>query len=202
MEGLTFYWIAWFFWVIATFMLKKKHINRLRQSIWILLLIIFSPYSFFLFDMEISLASLILVIPLFIVIVRMKKLIAAHLLFCSFIIMLSYVCFHLFELYDPVWIIVPRIWMLTVLLISLSIVLQTNKLYRIFIILFGSIQGEFLYALILKKYTFPHVIGSFAFLDVIALSTIIIAAWNGLEYLSTFYEKHLNQIEKEKQKLS
>ncbi|MBS4191048.1 hypothetical protein KHA94_12735 [Bacillus sp. FJAT-49705] len=201
MEGLTFYWIAWFFWVIATFLLKKKHVNRLRLSLWILLLIIFSPHSILLFEMEISLASIILVIPLFKVIVRMKKIKASYLLLCSFIIMLSYVCFHLFELFDPVWIIFPRIWMLTVLLISLSIVLQTNKIYRIIIILLGSIQGEFLYALILKKYTFPHVIGSYAFLDVIALSTIIIATWNGLEYLSTFYEKNLNRVEKEKQKL-
>lgn len=71
-----------------------------------------------------------------------------------------------------------------------------------YIVVLGAIQGEFLYALILSKYSFPYVIGSLTFLDVLSLSTILIVLWSGMELLASFYERHFNQLEREKQKLS
>ncbi|MEH7525478.1 hypothetical protein V7149_19735, partial [Bacillus sp. JJ1503] len=135
---------------------------------------------------------------------KFKRLTAAYVLFSSFIVMIAYVCFHLFALFDPVWLIFPRKWMLALLMIALAIILHTNKVYRLIIILFGSIQGEFLYAYILNKYSFPHLIGSYAYLDGITLAAALLGAWSGFEYLTSFYEKHINHLEKEKgkQKLS
>ncbi|MBY0122576.1 hypothetical protein [Bacillus sp. S/N-304-OC-R1] len=202
MEGLTFYWITWIYWVISTFFMKKGSLSRFYLSLWILMLIIISPYSFSLYDFEISFASIMLLVTLFLMVSTIKSLKAAYVLLSSFIIMLAYVCFHLFELFDPVLLIFPRNWMLAILLISLTFILQANKLYRFIILILGSIQGEFLYAYILNKYSFPFLIGSYAYLDAIALSTALAAAWTSFEYLTSFYEKHLNQIEKEKQKLS
>lgn len=201
-EGLTFYWIAWMFWVITTFIMKKGSVTRFYTSLWILLLIIISPYSFFLYDYEISYVSIMLLMLLFYLVSTIKSFKAAYVLLSSFIIMLAYVCFHLFALFDPVWLIFPRNWMLSLLLISLSFILQAHKLYRFIIILLGSIQGEFLYAYILNKYSFPYLIGSYAYLDAIALAAALAAVWTGFEMLTSFYEKHMNQVEKEKQKLS
>lgn len=201
MEGLTFYWISWMFWVITTFFMKRGSVTRVYTSLWILLLIIISPYSFFLYDYEISYVSIMLLMSLFFLVSTIKSLKAAYVLLSSFIIMLAYVCFHLFALFDPVWLIFPRNWMLALLLISLSFVLQAHKLYRFIIILLGSIQGEFLYAYILNKYSFPHQIGSYAYLDAIALTAALAAAWTGFEILTSFYGKYMNQVEKEKQKL-
>ncbi|WP_066294234.1 YphA family membrane protein [Bacillus sp. FJAT-29937] len=204
MEGLTFYWLAWFFWVIATFFLKKDSFIRICSSLWLLVLIIISPYSFFLFNYEITYVSILFAGTLLVIISRFKRLTAAYVLLSSFIVMIAYVCFHLFALFDPVWLIFPRKWMLALFMIVLAIVLHSNKMYRLITILFGSIQGEFLYAYILNKYSFPHVIGSNAYLDGIMLSAALLGAWSCFEYLTSFYEKHINQVEKEKgkQKLS
>ncbi|KAB2338335.1 hypothetical protein F7731_01860 [Cytobacillus depressus] len=202
MEGLTFYWFSWMFWVITTFFMKMNSKLRLFLSIWVLILIILSPYSFSSFGFEISYVSIILLGTLFYMISKIKRLTAAYVLISSFITMMAYVCFQLYALFDPVWIIVSRNWMLALLLVSLTLILQANKYYRVIIILLGSIQGEFLYAHILKKYSFPYLIGSVAYLDVAALSSALLCVWTGFELLASFYERYFNQVEKEKQKLS
>ncbi|TCJ05522.1 YphA family membrane protein [Cytobacillus praedii] len=202
MEGLTFYWISWFFWIITTFFMKKNGQSRFMLSLFLLLLIIVSPYTVTVINFDLSIAGLFLCIPLgyFCSSLDWKKMI--YFFICSFIIMLAYVCFHLFSLFDPVWLIFPRNWMLAAILLIMSLVLQEKKIYRMYIVLLGAIQGEFLYALILSKYSFPHVIASLTFLDVLSLSIMLIVLWNGIELLASFYERHFNQLEREKQKLS
>ncbi|KOP83259.1 hypothetical protein ACFFHH_08385 [Cytobacillus solani] len=202
MEGLTFYWVSWFFWIIATFFMNKNGRSRLMLSLFLLLLIIVSPYTVVLFNFELSIAGLLLCCPLYSFAARLDWKKRMYLLICSFIIMLAYVCFHLFALFDPVWLIFPRNWMLAVILMLLSFVLNGKKIHRMYIVVLGAIQGEFLYALILSKYSFPYVIGSLTFLDVLSLSTILIVLWSGMESLASFYERHFNQLEREKQKLS
>lgn len=201
MEGLTFYWVSWGGWVIATFFMQKGA-RRLNISLWLLIMIIASPYTISMFELKMSLAGIFLFGTLFYSAAQIDRPMAAYLFICSFIIMLTYVCFQLFELIDPVWLLFPRNWMLAVLLVSLTVILQGDKYFRIIIVLLGSTQGEFLYALILKKYSFPYIIGSFSFLDVTALSVGLITIWNGIEFLTTFYDNHFNQLEREKQKLS
>lgn len=201
LEGLTFYWISWVFWIIATFFMKKGK-ARLCISIWLLLIIIFSPYSLSLYYFEISYVSILLLSSLFVMISTIKSFKAAYVLVSSFIVMIAYVCFLLYELIDPVWLFIPRNWMLAMLLFSLALLLHAQILSRLMIILLGSIQGELLYAYILNKYSFPYLIGSYAYLDAIALSAGLLAGWAGFEFLTTFYEKHINQLEREKQKLS
>lgn len=90
--------------------------------------------------------------------------------------------------------------MLAFVIISLAIILHNNRVHRLIIILLGSIQGDFLYAYILNKYSFPHVIGSYAYLDGITLSAGFLAVWSGVEFLTDFFEKQTNQFEKEKGK--
>ncbi|WP_235822808.1 YphA family membrane protein [Cytobacillus massiliigabonensis] len=202
LEGLTFYWVSWFFWIAATFFMDKNHHSRFALSLYLLLLIIASPYTIALFDFDLSIAGLFLCCPLFYFASRLDWQKMIYLFICSFIIMLAYVCFHLFELFDPVWLIFPRNWMLAVILLIMSLLLHGKKRYRLFIVVLGSLQGEFLYALILSEYSFPYVIASLAFLDVLSLSAILLALWNGIEFLASFYERHFNLLEREKQKLS
>ncbi|MBU8879110.1 hypothetical protein BGM26_08945 [Bacillus sp. FJAT-29790] len=202
MEGLTFYWVAWTFWIIATFFMKRSEASRIKLSLWLLLIIILSPHVISVFGMKISVAGLFLAGTLFMFTAKLERLKAVYFILCSFIIMLAYVCFLLFELFDPVWLVFPRNGMLAFLLVFLTVMLQENRLNRILIVLLGSIQGDLLYALILSKYSFPYLVGSFAFFDAAALSTIMLTIWNGVEFLAAYYEKHYNQIEREKQKLS
>src|SRR5690606_32574001 len=159
-EGIMFYWIAWTFWVITTFFMKKEDSLRLGFSLWLLALIILSPYSVPVFDFEISIAGIFLGCSIFGFGARIKGKKLLYLFICSFIIMLAYVCFHLFALFDPVWLVFPRNWMLAAVLVFTSLILQENKVSRILIILLGALQGEVLYALILSKYSFPYLIAS------------------------------------------
>jgi hypothetical protein len=202
LEGLTFYWVSWFFWIVATFFMKKNNQIRLKISLYLLLLIIVSPYTVTLFNFDLSIISFFLYSPLLYITARLERLKTIYIIICSFIIMLAYVCFHLFELFDPVWLIFPRNWMLAVMLLLISLTLHGNKRHRLYIIILGSIQGEFLYAFVLSKYSFPYVVASLAFLDVLSLTAILIAVWSGIEVLASFYERHFNQLEREKHKLS
>lgn len=196
-----FFWVSWGFWVIATFLMQRSA-KRLKITVGILVMIIASPYVISIFEFKISLTGIFLFGTLFYLAARIERMKSVYLFICSFIIMLAYVCFQLFALFDPVWILFSRNWMLALLILFLSIFLQGNKYYRIIIAMLGSLQGDFLYALILQKHTFPYIIGSLSFLDVTVLSVGLISIWNGIEFLSTFFDNHYNELEREKHKLS
>ncbi|MBP2240692.1 hypothetical protein J2Z40_001251 [Cytobacillus eiseniae] len=201
MEGIIFYWVSWMVWIMATFFMKKDQL-RLKLS-WILLVIIIaSPHIVPIFQFEISMAGIFLCSIFFYLATKMERLKMVYGCICAFIIMLAYVCFHLFELFDPVWLIFPRNWMLSVMVVFLALILQENKRNRMYIIILGSFQGEILYALILSKYSFPYLIASLTFLDTMTIALGLVALWNGIELLASFYEKYFNQLEREKQKLS
>ncbi|MDQ0271094.1 YphA family membrane protein [Cytobacillus purgationiresistens] len=199
MEGLTFYWVSWVLWVIITFLLNKNQVLRLPLSIGLLLVIISSSFSIELGGIKVTFASVLLLLTLYILVGRLSKPKMAYALICHLIILLAYVSFLLFELFDPVWVIFDRKWMLSILLVYLAIMLHENRLMRVVIILMGAVNGEVLYALIISKFSFPHTVGSLMSLDAIALSVAFVAIWNALEYSASYFEVHLNQLEKEKQ---
>lgn len=202
MEGFLFFWISWAFWILATFFMKRSGNERLILSIWLLLFIIISENSLSVFGLHISYASIFLFTTCFFYLAKVNRKVTLYIFLCTFIIMLAYASFHIFELFDPVWLIFPRYWMLSVILVVLSIVLQKKKFLRFFIMLLGSIQGDFLYAIILTKYSFPYLIGSFVYLDVVAISACLLAIWNGFELIADLFAKYYSQSEKEKQKLT
>lgn len=202
MEGILFYWIAWMFWIMVIFFMKRDSKERFTLALSILLVIIASPKMITIFGLHFSFSCLFLYLLLLYVLVKQERMMIFSIFLSAFIVMLAYACFHIYELFDPVWLLFPRIWMMSGLLVALSIILQTKKSFRFLVLLLGSIQGDFLYSLILKKYSFPYTIGSFSFLDIASLSAIFLTIWNGIEMLAEFYAKHYNQSEKEKQKLS
>ncbi|MEK5065148.1 hypothetical protein NSS72_17130 [Cytobacillus sp. FSL R5-0596] len=116
--------------------------------------------------------------------------------------MMAYVTFHLFELFDPVWVIFPREWMLSFLMVYMAVLLQKNRMLRLPLILLGGIQGEFLYAFILKPFSFPYTIGSLAFLDIMSISFSISALWIAVHWAVQYIEANFKHFEREKQKLS
>lgn len=202
MDGLTFYWVTWIIWILATFFMKKGRQLRFYLSLGILLLIISSPLTLSILGMELSFASVILLFTSITLIATFKRKKAAYMMVSSFILMLAYVCFQLFELFDPVWVFLPRNWMLSFLLIALTLLLHNDSVYRIAILLLGSIQGDILYGYILNQYTFPYIIGSYVYLDTVALTFALLLVWLWFEKMITFFEKYLFEVEKEKHKLS
>jgi hypothetical protein len=110
--------------------------------------------------------------------------------------MLAYGSFQLFELFDPVWLILDRNWMFAVVLTYMIIMMHNDGFKRMITLIFGSIQGEIVYALVLDRYSIEIPVGSLQFLDVISISVCLILAWSGFEKITSLFEGHVHQLEK------
>lgn len=105
----------------------------------------------------------------------------------------------LLELYDPVWIFIDRRLLLGFFVFLLVQFLYTRSIKsQIICTVVGTLQGEIVYSIILKKWEFPYTIGSWDYLDVCAIFLLLIMLWALINYvLSNISLK--NSVEKEKQ---
>jgi hypothetical protein len=200
MEGLLFYLLFWIGWIITTFFYPKTHPDRLKLSVWFLVTILFSTFNFNLFEFTLSGSGAFILFTAYLSIVQFEKKQILYLLLTSFIIVIAYVCFLLFELFDPIWIIMKREWMLSLLISYLAIFLHSEKKQRILVILIGMIQGDMFYAQIIRKYSFHYPSVTLSFLDALALTFAIILVWNGFEMIAKYYDKYFQTEEMEKPK--
>lgn len=197
-----FYWICWSFWVYLTFFLNKQNPYRFKLAASILIVIILSTIHFGIGNTEVYASGLFIFILTFISYSKEKLRAIIYFFICSYIVGIAYVTFHLFEIFDPVWIIIKKEWMMGILLGYLAILLQKTLRGRLLIVLNGTMQGEFLYALILSKYHFPYSIGAYAYLDVCALISFLLVGWSFFENAGTIFQNHFNYAGKAKQKSS
>lgn len=200
MEGLYFYAVAWAVWIIATFILEKNNNIRLPLAFIILLCIIISPYTFTFKEYTVSYVSILLLMATLVKIGTQTFKGKCYFFITSLVISVGYVTFLLFELFDPIWIIFKREWMLSILITYLSVLLQQKLIWRITTALIGCIYGEILYAIILNRYSFPYIVGSMSFLDICSLITVILFGWHGLKQVIAYFEQQYQSSEREKQK--
>jgi hypothetical protein len=170
----------------------------MKLSVAILTLITLANTHFTLWKFEINLSGIVLIVYCYTALSGEKKKIISYLFICSFIVTIAYVTFHLFEIFDPVWLILKKEWMMGICLGYLAILLQKTLKGRLLIIISGTLQGEILYAYILSEYEFPYQISSFAYLDACALTVALLLGWSFVEFISAYFENHFNIIQKEK----
>jgi len=194
MEGNMFYWISWMYWIFLTFILDKQWPYRRRLSAFILVMIILSTSHFKVSGFDIYLSSIVLLMAAYFLISREKRTSIFYIFICSFIITISYVTFHLFEIFDPIWVIFKSDWMIAICITILSLLLQNKLKGRLLIAFSGTMQGEILYAYILNKYSFPYVIGSFAYLDVCFLISALLVGWSCLENAGSYFGNHVGAL--------
>ncbi|EKN69616.1 membrane protein [Neobacillus bataviensis LMG 21833] len=202
MEGAMFYWICWSFWVYLTFLQNKKNPYRLKLSAIILILLFLSNFQFVAGSFEIKAGGLFLLITSYFFLSGEKRRAIIYYFICSLIVSIAYVTFHLFEVFDPVWIIFKKEWMMGIIFGYLVILLQKTLKGRLLIIMIGTMQGEFLYAFILNKFPFPYPIGAFEYLDGCALIVVLLVGWSLLENAGSISQNHFHFFEKGKQKSS
>lgn len=202
MDGSLFYWIFWLIWVYLTFFFKKQNSWRIKLSAIILVVIIFSAQHIHIAGFDLSVSSIFLLFTAYATLHSEKTHILLYFFICSFIVMIAYVSFHLFEIYDPVWLIFNKEWMMGVCIAYLAILLQKELKGRVLIIFSGTIQGEILYAYILSRYDFPYAVGSLACLDTLSLTVLLLIGWSFIEKAGSFFEGYVHTSQKEKQKLS
>jgi hypothetical protein len=202
LEGIIFIGVAWFLWIIATFFMKRNSKERLKISFVLLMLIILSPFQLSFFDFQLNTAAVFLYLYLLVEVIQLKNKIGWYLFITSFIIMLAYVSFLMMELYDPVWVIFDRKWMIGIILVYLCLLLEDNKKLRYYSLLLGTLQGEWIFSFILKRFTFDYPVGDYTFFDTIGLSILLLSTWNMLELATVFLENQTKHIGRGKQKTS
>jgi hypothetical protein len=200
MEGNFFYWTAWVFWVIATFFVKKESQIRTKVSACILFVIILSPYFVHLFGFEINLAFLFLYFFMLFQIIQEKRKVGLYIFFPSFVIMLAYGSFQLFELFDPVWVMFKREWMIAVMLLYLCVLLHSDNKKRLYTLIIGIIQGELIYSMILKRAGFSFQTGTELFFDTLAASVFVLFILSIIETVIVYFDHQLNLQGRERQK--
>ena len=181
MEGAMFYWSFWFFWVYATFILKKQNPYRLKIAAIVLIVIIFSNTQTVIGNFELNLGGGLLLLFSYLLLAKEKNRALIYLYICSLITAVAYVTFQLFEVFDPVWILFKREWMLGITIGYLALLLQNSLKNRLLMVAAGTMQGEMLYAYILNKFDFDYLIGSYAYLDVCSAIALILVGWSMLE---------------------
>jgi hypothetical protein len=199
-EGLYFYGLAWASWIIATFILSKNSKIRLPLAAASLFMIIIAPYTISVGLYSVTYISMFMVLISFVTISQFPFRSKLYFFITSLIISVGYVTFLLFELFDPIWVIFKREWLVALFLTYLSVLLQKRLIGRLLTVITGVVYGEVLFALIIYRFAFPYEIGSMELLDICSLSTIMIFAWQGLKVVIGYFEGHYQPIEREKQK--
>lgn len=202
MEGIIFYWFSWLGWVYITFSLRKNHPNRIKLAFALLMMIICSNRFLSIFGFHVNIAFILLICFVYAGMIKLKKRQLLFLMISAFIVSLIYVSFQLVAMFDPIWILFKKEWMLSFVLSYVTILFYKKPGLRIYTVLSGVIQGEFLYSLILYKKYFEHEIGSLAFLDICAISLMFIVCWRIFEMIMYYLENHFESNRKEKQRIS
>jgi hypothetical protein len=197
-EGLFFYFLSWVSWIVVVFFFpKSKH--RTQISIALLLIIAGSNSYFYILQFKVNLAFIFLAAAALILLTAsLRKNYFLH-YFSICTISLAYVCFRLFEIYDPVWILFNRIWMLSFVLLYLALLLFKTKQERFVFLLTGAVQGEIINGWILNSVFSYPVVGGFDFLSVLALSLAGLSVWIMFETITIYLDSFIQKRVKEKQ---
>jgi len=201
-EGEIFYWTCWAFWIYLTFLLEKQNPYRIKLAAIVLIVLILSNIQIKVSVFEIQASGLFILGISYLFISQEKRTAIIYYFICAVIISITYVTFHLFEIFDPIWIIFKKEWMMGIVLWYLAILLQKTLKGRLLILFAGAMQGEILYALILNKFQFPYLIGAYASLDVCSLTALLLVGWSALENVGTVMQNYFHFFEKGKQKSS
>lgn len=178
----------------------KRHKMQERLSIGLLVCIALSMQKMVIFNIEISVVSLLLLFTAYYFVAKEQGKLQIYLLITSLILLLAYVTFLLFALYDPVWVIFPKNLMAATVLAYLTIILHEPFHLRIIALTIGMVQGDILYSMIVGKLLSKVTIGTFEFFDMFSLTIAFVCIVSGLKKVAFIFENHLQQIEKEKQK--
>lgn len=168
MNGLLFYWIAWLSWVWITWIMEKGD-QRLKWAVIILLAIIVSNDSFYLFDVSIHACLSLFFAVGFIELYRFPLRKQIYLCFTSLFSALGYTALSLFALYEPAWVIFSFDWICALLLLFTCTLLCKTFSQRLVFLFFVVAGGEILYGMILYRLQLYNEIGSAGYLDRIAL---------------------------------
>lgn len=170
-DGFLFYWFCWIFWILVTFFMKKTNYRTLL-AYWILVTIICSPKYLYMGDFIISLSVIILFLGAMVLFSKQSKFFL-H-LFSAFTVTITYSALLFWEKVSPIWLILPRVFLFSIIIGYLISVLLPNLKGRITICLFGMISGEIIFSFVLASYGLREEIGEGSFLDTLLFTLLLL----------------------------
>ncbi|MCJ8006687.1 hypothetical protein ACFFF5_01790 [Lederbergia wuyishanensis] len=175
MSGMISLLILWATWIYSTFIMDKKSKNRWPLAMFTLLFIIIKPMTFRFYSLHITMPSLLILVICYFLASRLPMKKQLHLIFSVFTLMIGYTGFLLFEMYDPIWMFIDRVALISFLLFILSYFLYSSSvLMRVLLVCLGTLQGDIIFALYLSKWNMPYIIGSMGYLDIISITVFSI----------------------------
>ncbi|CAG9623598.1 YphA family membrane protein [Sutcliffiella rhizosphaerae] len=197
-EAMYFYFLSWVCWIIVTFMMQKSAL-RTFSSIVLLLIIIGSTSNFSIFSFEVSGSFIVLIIAAIILLVKtLKENYFLH-YFSITTISLAYVCFIIYEIFDPVWILINRTWILAFIMVYLTLLLFKKRDERFVFMLCGLIQGELLNSFVLNSVFSYSVMGEISFLAVLFLASAGLGVWLLFATITVHLDSVIQKRVKERQ---
>lgn len=196
-EGSYFYWLSWCLWMIYTFFAPKNRV-RLLICLYILLLITLSAHDVTIYSFHMSLAYILMLMVSYSFVMEKTGISFIYFAFASASMTMLYAAFHFLLLFDPVWVFTEATWLLALVLLFTSFVLYRSFYDRLLVLTVSCCQGDFLYAFVLKQFSFPHLIGSLSFLDGWVLASACLFGWQWLEqlpmYIDTRFQKRAREV--------
>jgi hypothetical protein len=197
MEGIFFYWFAWIGWTVSTFLMSKQSM-RSFYACALLACIMFSTTSLHIGPYTFSGAFFCFLLFGSVYIALRKQMFSGYLLLASFITMMAYAGFCLFELFDPVWIFIDRRWAIGFLMLYIVCMLVKSVQERIVCLIIGICYGDFVFSYILHDSHMYYTIGSLVFLDIAAISCMLILVWTLFVQVALYFDSYLLKYAKNK----
>ncbi|WP_078413612.1 YphA family membrane protein [Priestia abyssalis] len=176
MEGIFFYWFAWIGWAAVTFLMEKR-VLRTFYACALLVCVLFSTTTIHIGAYVFNGTFICFLLFGFIFLAWQRTLFSSYLLLSSFITMIAYAGFCLFELFDPVWIFIDRKWAIGFLLLYIVCMLVKSTQERILCLILGMCYGDLLFSAILYDVHMYYTIGALPFLDIAAISCMLLLGW-------------------------
>ncbi|NGP43695.1 hypothetical protein G4V62_01465 [Bacillaceae bacterium SIJ1] len=86
--------------------------------------------------------------------------------------------FELFLLYDPVWTVLDKQWLVGSILFFLTLLLAKRTIDRLSYIAGGMVQGAFLVMLVLKKVNMSYMLGTMIQADILVVVLLLHGGWH------------------------
>ena len=180
MEGTIFILCLWSCWIVATFLMPKKHPARLEIAFFSLCALICLPYSLRAGSFLVNMPLAAVFIYIYISLSKLAGKVQIYTLGSMAAVMIGSVGLKLLELYDPVWSAGHEGLYASGFAAAMSMLLHPRSVRSGMICAAGGIlHGDMLYSALLKKWGIVYPIGSYHTLDIAALSVsaLLIASY-------------------------
>ncbi|KAF0994731.1 hypothetical protein BJQ97_01373 [Geobacillus sp. TFV-3] len=188
MEGALFYLFFWFVWIIATFWMKKGA-DRTQLAAFALLMISFASWTVKVGPFHAAASFFVLFFSSCYVAVTQRPCGWLRMALSASGLAFAYAAFRLLALFDPVWIWLDGQWMLGWWMALISILFHPRISARLLCLALGGCQGEVVYAMSIFRMAPGYVLGSFSFLDALAISALSLLVWESIRFFSLQLEE-------------